>query len=212
MNEKVTLFITSCGRPELLKRTLESFVEFNTYPLEDCIICEDSGISGINDFVYDIVNFPCKIIYNEKRVGQMLSIQNGVKYIKTPYVFHCEEDWRFYDYGFIEISMEILKSNNEISQVLLRSYKEYFERYNLKIMDIGSSNYNLIKEKINDKYIYSFNPSLRRIEIELLKIPYEKNDDEGTIQTKIRELGYISVVTKKENGFVEHIGWNDHVF
>jgi hypothetical protein len=55
----------------------------------------------------------------------MRSIENGVKYITTPYVFHCEDDWEFYCPGFIELSMKILQTNDRISQVLLRSYHEY---------------------------------------------------------------------------------------
>lgn len=209
--DKVTLFITSCGRPHLLKKTLETFIMFNTYPIQEAIICEDSGINNCIDFAKDILNFPCKIIYNEKRIGQMRSIENGVKYITTPYVFHCEDDWEFYASGFIELSMQILESNDKISQVVLRSYHEYISIYNMIINSVDNSNYNIIT--LNDgNSIYSFNPSLKKIEIELLNIPYHYSDDEGTIQTKIQELGYISVVTKNPNGFVNHIGWDDHVY
>lgn len=210
MNE-VTLFITSCGRPHLLKKTLETFMIFNTYSIKEAIICEDSGVNNCIDFVKDIVNFPCNIIYNEKRMGQMRSIENGVKYITTPYVFHCEDDWEFYCPGFIELSMQILESNDKISQVLLRSYNEYTSRYNMKIVNNDNMNYNIIT--LNEgTSLYSFNPSLKKTEIELLNIPYKDTDDEGTIQLKIQELGYVSVVTKNQNGFVNHIGWNDHVY
>ena len=50
----VTLFITSCGRPTLLRRTLESFVKYNRYPIKEVILCEDSGIKGVVDFARDI--------------------------------------------------------------------------------------------------------------------------------------------------------------
>jgi hypothetical protein len=50
MEREVTLFITSCGRPHLLKRTIESFVKFNSYPMKEVILCEDSGLEGIVDF------------------------------------------------------------------------------------------------------------------------------------------------------------------
>lgn len=40
--EEVTLVITSCGRFDLLKRTLDSFFEKNTYPIKKIIITEDS--------------------------------------------------------------------------------------------------------------------------------------------------------------------------
>jgi hypothetical protein len=208
---EVTLFITSCGRPHLLKRTLESFMRFNTYPIKEAIICEDSGNINSIDFVKNILNFPCNIIYNEKRIGQMRSIENGVKYITTPYVFHCEDDWEFYCPGFIELSMEILQKNDRISQVLLRSYDEYINRYSMKINHNDNSNYNIITLKEGTS-VYSFNPSLKKIEVELLNIPYKDTDDEGTIQKNIQELGYVSVVTKNKNGFVSHIGWNEHVY
>ena len=141
----------------------------------------------------------------------MRSIENGVKYITTPYVFHCEDDWGFYCPGFIEVSMEILQKNDIISQVLLRSYDEYTNMYNMKINNNNNTNYNIITLKEGTS-VYSFNPSLKKIEVELLNIPYKDTDDEGTIQKKIQELGYVSVVTKNKNGFVAHIGWNDHVY
>jgi hypothetical protein len=108
MTKEVTIFITSFNRPDLLKITLESFLKYNTYPIKEAIIIDDSGIQNINDFVYDILPFPCKLIYNPVRIGQMKSIEKGIPFITTPYTFHCEEDWEFYDYGFIEKSFEIL--------------------------------------------------------------------------------------------------------
>ena len=41
MND-VSLVITSCGRFDLLERTLDSFFEYNTYPIKKVIITEDS--------------------------------------------------------------------------------------------------------------------------------------------------------------------------
>lgn len=209
MSNEVTLFITSCGRPHLLKQTLESFMKFNTYPIKEAIICEDSGNINAIDFVKNILNFPCNIIYNNKRIGQMRSIENGVKYITTPYVFHCEDDWEFYCPGFIELSMQILQSNDKISQVLLRSYDEYIKRYNFKIIN-SDNNYRQITLS-DSRQIYSFNPSLKRVDIQMLNIPYEDWDDEFTIQNKINDLGFFAVVTNNVNGFVTHIGWNYHI-
>jgi len=41
MND-VSLVITSCGRFDLLERTLDSFFKYNTYPIKEVIITEDS--------------------------------------------------------------------------------------------------------------------------------------------------------------------------
>jgi hypothetical protein len=213
MNENITLFITSCGRLHLLKPTIQSFLQFNTYKyITEIIICEDSGVNGCIDEIKDLCGeIPCRIIYNPKRIGQMRSIENGVKYINTPYVFHCEDDWKFYNYGFIEASLEIIKSDPNISQVLLRHYNEYLNRYDMQIIDMNNPLCKRVKLKDGDD-IYSFNPSLKRIDIELLNIPYQDWDDEYTIQKTINKLKFYAVVTNNVNGYVDHIGWNDHIY
>lgn len=210
MTDKVTLFITSCGRPDLLRKTLDSFLKFNTYPIEEAIIVEDSGILNSIDFVHELCTlFPCTVIYNEKRLGQMASMELGVKHIKTPYTFHCEDDWIFYDYGFIEESMNILKSNEKISMVFLRSYAEYIYRYNMQINQTNHG-YNILHQ--HNKSLYSFNPGLRRTGIYFEKYPYTATkEDEGTLQEFYRTKGYISAVTKNNNGYVDHSGWGRHV-
>lgn len=38
----VTLVITSCGRFDLLEKTLDSFFKFNKHPIAEIIITEDS--------------------------------------------------------------------------------------------------------------------------------------------------------------------------
>ena len=42
-NRKVTVVITCCGRLGLLRRTLNTFKKYNTYPIEEYIIVDDSG-------------------------------------------------------------------------------------------------------------------------------------------------------------------------
>ena len=69
--------------------------------------------------------------------------------------------------------------------------------------------YNIIHQ--NNISMYTFNPSLRKKEISLFGMPYDSNQDEGTIQTLLNAFGYISVVTKNPNGYIRHIGWNNHV-
>ena len=107
MSKEVTLFITSCGRPKLLRRTIESFVKYNTYPINEVILCEDSGVKGIVDFAKDVFPYPIIFCYNEVRSGQMKTIERYTPLIKTPYVFHLEDDYEFFDSQFIELSLKI---------------------------------------------------------------------------------------------------------
>ena len=218
--KEVTLFITSCGRPNLLKTTLESFVKYNTYPIKSVILCEDSGIQGIVDFVKDILPYPIEFCYNKERIGQMKTIEKYIKLVETPYVFHLEDDYEFFDYGFIELSLTILKSDNNISQVLLED-----EQHDFYKVDIGNPLcYKILTndpKMINSNYgdgalnVFSWRPSLKKLEICLLRIPYELWDDEYTIELEINKQNKYAVITKNikngKKGFCTHIGKNDHV-
>jgi hypothetical protein len=215
MNKEVTLFITSCGRPKLLRRTLESFVKYNTYPIKEVIVCEDSGKKGIVDFVKEIVPYPVIFCYNEVRSGQMKTIERHTPLVKTPYVFHLEDDYEFFDYGFIELSLKIMETDDKIAQVLLEE-----DQYTFDKEDIGNPLcYKLIcRGMVGEKLsCYSWRPSLKKIEIQKLRMPYELWDDEGTIQLLMNKLGYYSVISKEhyhkqgKKGFCTNIGNNDHV-
>jgi hypothetical protein len=220
MNKKVTLFITSCGRPDLLRQTLSSFVTYNTYPIEEVILCEDSGIDGIVDFVNDILPYPVIYCYNKTRIGQMKTIEKYTSLIKTPYVFHLEDDYEFFDYGFIELSFKIMETDPKISQVLLED-----EQHTYPIIDIGNNLcYKVMtneSHEINSNNgdgplsLFSWRPSLKKIEIQKLRMPYQLWDDEYTIELEINKLGYYAVITKNikngRMGFCTHIGKNYHV-
>ena len=63
---------------------------------------------------------------------------------------------------------------------------------------------------------YSWNPSLRTIEIQTMFTPYETSGlhsiCEGGLAKAFEDLGYITVTTNKAEGYVRHIGWNNHVW
>ncbi len=213
VKDTVSLFLTSCNRPALLRQTLESFVKYNTYPIEYGIIVEDSGLQGLNDFAKDLVPFPLKIIYAEKRRGQMKSIENGLQYLNTKYVFHCEEDWEFYDYGFIEESTSILEKNNTITSVWLRSQDDIKSHYNMPIQKVKNESYYIVGPNVGN---FSWNPGLRTYEVQTMFTPYDSAElltiCEGGIDKAFRKLGMTSAMTKNPAGYVRHIGWNDHVW
>ena len=91
---EVTLIITSCNRNNLLSKTLCSFAKFNTYPIKECIIVEDSSfILDISRLDIPHLDYPIRVISNRKNIGQVRSIDRAYAEVKTPYIFHCEDDW-----------------------------------------------------------------------------------------------------------------------
>jgi hypothetical protein len=72
----VTIVLTSCNRPDLLKKTLESFIKHNTYPIKEAIIIDDSGIIGCNDIALEpfIQTLNIKSIYNKINITYKIII------------------------------------------------------------------------------------------------------------------------------------------
>lgn len=117
-----TLVITSCDRHDLLKQTLDSFIEavdqFPTYT----IIVEDSSVSRpgwLSEPKYRQLG-QLTWLDNGVRMGQVYSLDRAYSEIKTEYAVHLEDDWLFEEGNFIGRSFEILKTYPQIIQVSWR--------------------------------------------------------------------------------------------
>lgn len=120
MSEAITLVITSCARHDLLECSLRSFDKFNTHPIEATVIVEDGELPA-PAWLEALPNLgPKTWIANGKRKGQIYSIDRAYAEVKTPYIFHCEDDWEFFRRGFIEESAAILDRYPNIVQCSLR--------------------------------------------------------------------------------------------
>ena len=105
----ITLVVTSCGRLDLLKLTLESFDRFNTAPIREVFITEDSGDEAVRAAIPPNWLEHCTVFVNKPKLGQLASIDLAYSKVSTPYIFHCEDDWEFYRPGFVEDSRTILE-------------------------------------------------------------------------------------------------------
>lgn len=114
--EPICLILTSCGRHDLLRRTLESFAKFNTYPISKAIIVEDSLTPKPEWLSPDII-----WIQNSRPRGQVYSLDRAMAEVDTEYFFGLEDDWDFTRPGFIEKSLEILKQHSNVWTVSLRA-------------------------------------------------------------------------------------------
>lgn len=210
----VTIVLTSCGRPEELKITLDSFFKFNSYPIKDFIIVEDSGTRQEFDFLND---YPVTVIYNDENIGQVKSIVKAYDMVSTKYIFHLEDDWKFFKSGFIEQSKQILESDKKILQVWIRGIMDTnghpVERTTYRTID-GVRYRLLTVNHLGRWHGFSFNPGLRR---KSDYIPYnsitayEGKGNSGAEQ-EIGEYyfkkGFRSAIILGD-GFVRHIGWQN---
>ena len=92
------------------------------------IIVEDGPAD--NNFVKDIVPSAKKVTLLNSPVtrrGQLLNIEWAYSQVTTPYIFHCEDDWRFTKPNFIEDSRRILEANSNCLMVHLRSHQDQWQ-------------------------------------------------------------------------------------
>jgi hypothetical protein len=233
-NDDVTLVITSCNRSFLLDKTLESFIKYNTYPINKTIIIDDSGIINCNENVIEKYKEKLNIIslYNNTNISQLRSIDKVYSYITTKYIFHCEEDWEFLQKSFIEKSKYIFEYNKNVNifTIWLRPHNHTSghpiiydnNNFGYYLMD---TNFSYIYE--NKKYIWcgaTFNPGLRKTKDMYLYHPFcnncsviEKNgklypaEGEYTINSLYRDSEYCAFILSDKLGHVKHLGDNHHI-
>ena len=210
--KEVTLVITSCGRFDLLEETLDSFFEYNTYPIKKIIITEDSTEGKKLEKLiskYNNKNQNFKLIVNEARLGQLKSIDKAYREIDTEYIFHCEDDWRFLKKGFIEKSIDLLEEDEKILVIGLRDKADFAKDFFYNedyISKTGETYYNVKGE------IFTYNPALRRkkdMDLFGLHEKLENQRYEEVLSNFYKEHGFKAIFFKEP--YVTHIGNKRHV-
>lgn len=132
----VTFTITSCKRFDLFYKTINSFINCcKDIHIIDEWFCVDDN-SSIEERermkkLYPFINFYYKTLNEKGHPKSMNIIKN---YVKTPYIFHMEDDWQFFDkQNYITQCLEVLSHNSSIGQCLInKNYSETPEDYNIK--------------------------------------------------------------------------------
>lgn len=224
--DAVTVVVTSCGRHDLLRRTLDSFYRCNTLPVQRTIVVEDGGeVPGHVRRAYEEREI-CWLSTG-RRVGQIAAIDYAYSHVTTPYIFHLEDDWEFYRPSFIERSLVVLKHNVKCLQVWIRAVSDT-QRHPVEPLvyrDDGVEWRRLslqFKPKVRPWHGFSFNPGLRRLRDYVAVGGYgrhakfdfaEPGDAESAISKVFRQRDFYAAILADEGGrgYVEHIGSNRHV-
>ncbi|OHY52228.1 glycosyltransferase [Shewanella algae] len=215
--KSVALVLTSCNRFDLLEVTLRSFFKFNTYPIAQYIIIEDSH--NLDKLLAVLENFPdvdFTVLNNEPQLGQMKSIDRAYSKVTSEYIFHCEDDWEFYREGFIEDSFKVLDSDEKIVTVWLREQDDTNEHpvepEVFKCNDISGRDYQIMKRNHKRRadseawHGFTFNPGLRRLKDYQLFAPIGDYSGERNMSDLYHESGFKAAIFK--TGYVRHIGYH----
>lgn len=208
----VTVILTSCGRFDLLRITLESFFKFNTYDIAEFIIYEDSCLPIPQDLKdeYPFIRF----LKGWGRYGQIFALDALWSEVKTEYAFTCEDDWEFIREGFIEDSMEVLKLEPTVLQCWLTS----LEPNNTHPINWVNDKYGILT---NSGGVWSgtrFNPALKRKADYDLIAPFSQHTTwnaekpwkcEADISKVYHKLWFRGAILP--NIYMRHIGEGRHV-
>ncbi len=224
----VTVVITSCGRHDLLERTLDSFFRYNSHPIRKVVVIEDGPAPNIEHLKRRYKHQPMVWADTGERVGQIRAIDMAYRLIDTEFFFHCEEDWEFYRPGFIENSMKILKAFPEIIQVWIRSFPDLdpYPRIQRLFQADGVPFY-LVADGVDAArqwvwYGFTFNPGLHRARDYQLIGSYSALDRlneklavevEQALGILYRGMGFHAGMIADHDGagYVKHIGEGRHV-
>ena len=192
-SQDITLVVTSCGRYDLLARTLDSLFAYSDLTFAEVILAEDwEGMSG-----------------------QVRMIDKAYCRVKTPYIFHCEDDWEFYKRGFLGDSLEILEKYPDILQVWIRAHNDTnghpIERrpeYDVPTMVYGFEGM---------WHGFAWNPGLRRLadyhrfyhrlgSYSSCTQGFSSAQAESVIGSYYKDAGFRAAILPEVNGYARHIG------
>ena len=213
--EPYTVALTSCGRFDLLERTLGSLLPHLEGPVAKFVITEDSGDPAVHDVIrrFSGSGLKFEVLVNEPPIGQFRSIDKLYSRVETEWVFHCQDDWEFFSDGFIGASFAVLKESDRYSMVGLRSPSEFAPGYiGPRLATRSGVAYHVADPAVARAYAaLTLNPGLRRMRDYRIVGPY--SDFRALVsETRIArcylELGYRMAYLAEPA--VRHIGWERH--
>lgn len=228
----ITLTITSCKRFDLFQNTINSFVNCcKDIHLIDEWFCVDDNSSNEDRMAmkafYPFIKFYFKSPEEKGHPQSMNIIKN---YVKTPYTFHMEDDWQFFETkNYLSDCLEVLGQNPKIGQCLInKNYAEIASDHGIKGGEFKVSSSGLryyihqycVTDKDKEDFLklhgpgnscfywphFSFRPSLLRTKIYSELGDFDTNISHFEMDYSYRYVkqGYISAFLEKT--YCIHIG------
>ncbi len=205
----VTIVLTSCDRADLLKITLKSIEpHLDQSVIAEVIIIEDSQFDRVTRVIPPTLGgVPVKFIHNRKNIGLIPSIDRAYSEVKTPYIYHCEDDWQFHGPLLIEEQKAILESESDVVACMVRDPKTVNPaRLDGKLFELNNMPVKFWKANQGKKWGgMSFNPGLRRLEDYLELSPYFPNF-KTEYSLSVFYLSQGVSIAYLQDGHVRHIG------
>ena len=208
----ISLAITSCGRFDLLERTIASMRPWiDRFPHR--FLVEDSAESP--EIFNRLEDAGFTILVNGSNLGQHSSIDRMYSEIKTRFVFHCEDDWEFHrEPNFAGAKFILDNGIGEYDKISLVCFRDFTDspkhrQDTYREADILGSRYRYSFRPGSRYNSFTFNPSLLKRDLVDITGRYDSFLTEGSIARFLRKRGYIIVTEIPQ--VVRHIGGTRHV-
>ena len=125
----ITVTMTTCKRLDLFKKTMNSFwrcVKDVTDYVAGCLVVDDNSSESDRQKMKELFPF-CTFIHKTfEQKGHAISMNMIRDIVKTPYIFHMEDDWEFINKGnYMTTLLNILNTDPSYGQALVN--KDYAE-------------------------------------------------------------------------------------
>lgn len=221
-NKDVTVCLTSCGRWDLLEKTISSLVSYwDGEPPAAFLIHDDSGaidaviVKELDRFLMRHWQIMAEWSSSHRK-GQVHAIDTLYSKVETPYIFHCEDDWEFFHDGFISDSKSVLETEPKAACVWIRHPQDRNNHTviaGIKLTKKAVRYQQLAQRYKGDWHGMTWNPGLRRLaDYKAMGkfssfCEWRDNDHvfaEKQYNRKYYEAGYLGFTLCR--GFVKHIG------
>lgn len=204
---KFSTVLTSCGRFDLLERTVASFLKHFDAPR--IIIAEDADMPDAAAAFAR--RFPlAEVRVNTPRLGQLRSIDKLYATLSAPYVVHLEDDWDFTRSIDLESVVRFLEARPDISVACI-AHRIYDPRYGKGAhkTTFDGIDYLVWDLDAHPKWFsYSFNPSVARLSLWRELGPFARFVTEENLSALCKERGMR--IAMAIPGIADHIGDDRH--
>lgn len=172
--DSVTITVTSCARLDLLAQTFESFGKHNTGGR--FVISEDSTDAAVIETVRR--TYPdMTVLSGPDRVGIMASIDRLYEQVKTPYIFHLEDDWAFDGPVDWTAAIAMLDARPKVANVCVRAIDEIKEKYRSRsdVIEFGGATFRVMHDDAHPEFFgWSPNPGLIKTALYQRYAPFKR--------------------------------------
>lgn len=122
----ITITTTTCKRLDLFKKTVNSFIacclDYDKFEIDKWVVIDDNSSEEDREEMKRLYPFLTFVYKTPAQKGHARSINMMLRHVKTPYLFHLEDDWQFYHKdNYFTYLYQVIQEDDSYKQVLLNN-------------------------------------------------------------------------------------------